>query len=56
VIIDVFQKRNEIKGMKIVEEAETLRHFTVTMDEITDQGPSTMCLCPLFNQALKQFV
>lgn len=31
VIIEVFQKRNEIKGLTIVEEAPTLRHFTVKL-------------------------
>jgi len=34
VIIEVFKKRNEIKGMKIIEEAQMLRHFTVKMDWI----------------------
>ena len=32
VIIDVFNSRKGIKGMKIVEEAPVLRHFTVKMD------------------------
>jgi tryptophanase len=31
VIIDVFNQRKEIKGMKIIEEAPTLRHFTAKM-------------------------
>ena len=31
VIIEVFEKRNEIKGMTILEEAPLLRHFTVKM-------------------------
>lgn len=31
VIIDVFNKRKEIKGMKIIEEASTLRHFTAKL-------------------------
>ena len=31
VIIDVFKQRKEIKGMKIIEEAPTLRHFTAKM-------------------------
>lgn len=31
VIIEVFKKRNEIKGLTIIEEAPTLRHFTVKM-------------------------
>lgn len=34
VIIDVYQNRNDIKGLKIVEEAPTLRHFTVKMKPI----------------------
>ena len=34
VIIDVFQKRNSIKGMEIVYEAPTLRHFTARLKEI----------------------
>lgn len=33
VIIEVFQNRNAIKGMRIVEEAPLLRHFTVKMEE-----------------------
>lgn len=32
VIIEVFEERNLIKGMKIVEEAEILRHFTAKLD------------------------
>jgi tryptophanase len=31
VIIEVFNKRKEIKGMQIVEEASVLRHFTVKL-------------------------
>lgn len=31
VIIDVFNKRDEIKGMQIIEESEMLRHFTVKL-------------------------
>lgn len=31
VIIEVFQKRESLKGMEIVEEAQLLRHFTVKM-------------------------
>ncbi len=31
VLIDVFQKRDSIKGMKIIEEATALRHFTVKL-------------------------
>ena len=31
-IIEVFEKRNEIKGLKIVEEAPLLRHFTAKME------------------------
>jgi tryptophanase len=32
VIIDVFNQRNEISGMKIIEEAPMLRHFTVKLE------------------------
>jgi tryptophanase len=31
VIIEVFKQRKEIRGMKIIEEAPTLRHFTAKM-------------------------
>jgi tryptophanase len=31
VIIDVFEKRNSITGLKIIEEASTLRHFTARL-------------------------
>jgi len=31
VILEVFEKRNELKGLEITEEAEMLRHFTVKM-------------------------
>lgn len=34
VIIEVFNKRNEIKGLKIIEEASTLRHFTAKLETI----------------------
>lgn len=34
VIIEVFEKRNEIKGLTIIEEAETLRHFTARLKPI----------------------
>ena len=33
VIIDLFEKRNTIKGLRITEEIEFLRHFTVKMEE-----------------------
>ncbi|MFZ1560715.1 MAG: tryptophanase [Saprospiraceae bacterium] len=32
VIIEVFEERNQIRGMKIVDEAEILRHFTAKLD------------------------
>ena len=32
VIIEVFEERNQIRGMKIIEEAEILRHFTAKLD------------------------
>jgi tryptophanase len=34
VIIEVFNKRNEIKGLKIIEEAPILRHFTAKLKPI----------------------
>jgi tryptophanase len=34
VIIEVFNKRNEIKGMQIIEEAPVLRHFTAKLKPI----------------------
>jgi tryptophanase len=34
VIIDVFQKRDEMKGLQIVEEASLLRHFTAKLKPI----------------------
>lgn len=34
VIIEVFNKRNEIKGLLIIEEAPTLRHFTAKLKPI----------------------
>lgn len=34
VIIEVFNKRKEIKGLKIIEEAQTLRHFTAKLETI----------------------
>src|SRR4029077_1361323 len=34
VIIEVFRKRGEIKGLKITEEAAMLRHFTAKLEPI----------------------
>ena len=34
VIIEVFRKRNEIKGLQIIEESPTLRHFTAKLKPI----------------------
>jgi tryptophanase len=34
VIIEVFTKRNEIKGLKIIEEAPALRHFTAKLSPV----------------------
>jgi tryptophanase len=37
VIIEVFKKRNEIKGLQIIEESPMLRHFTVKLKIITNE-------------------
>jgi tryptophanase len=47
VIIDVFNQRYEIGGMKIIDEAPMLRHFTVKlewlqMNSITSGGPASL--------------
>jgi tryptophanase len=34
VIIEVFNKRNEMKGLSIIEEASTLRHFTAKLKPV----------------------
>jgi tryptophanase len=34
VVIDVFEHKNDIKGLKIVEEAPLLRHFTAKLAPI----------------------
>jgi tryptophanase len=34
VIIEVFEKRNEIKGLKIIEEPQMLRHFTAKLKPV----------------------
>jgi tryptophanase len=34
VIIEVFNERNKIKGLQIIEEAPTLRHFTAKLKPI----------------------
>lgn len=36
VIIDVFQQRDQIKGLRITEEAEVLRHFTAKLVPVDD--------------------
>ncbi len=33
-IVEVYKKRNEIKGLKITREAEVLRHFTAHLDRV----------------------
>ncbi|HWI92081.1 MAG TPA: tryptophanase [Flavisolibacter sp.] len=45
VIIDVFKQRKEIKGMKIIEEAPMLRHFTAKMKWLNneDTAPKEEC-------------
>ena len=35
VIIEVFQHRDKIKGLEIVEEAPTLRHFTAKLKPVS---------------------
>jgi tryptophanase len=41
VIIEVFNQRKEIRGMKIIEEAPMLRHFTVRLEWLnTSSAPS----------------
>jgi tryptophanase len=47
VIIDVFNQRNEIGGMKIIEEAPILRHFTVKLESLHSKpipwvGPASL--------------
>ena len=37
VIIEVFNKRNEIKGLRIIEEAPMLRHFTAKLTPIENE-------------------
>ena len=37
VIIEVFKKRNEIKGLQIIEESPMLRHFTAKLKIMTDE-------------------
>lgn len=34
VIIEVFKKRNRIKGLQIIEESPMLRHFTAKLKSI----------------------
>lgn len=36
VIIDVFQQRDQIKGLRITEEAEVLRHFTAKLEPVAE--------------------
>jgi tryptophanase len=36
VIIEVFQHRDKIKGLEIVEEAPTLRHFTAKLKPVSN--------------------
>jgi tryptophanase len=36
VIIDTFQTRNEIRGMRILEEAPLLRHFTAKLEQVPE--------------------
>ncbi len=38
VMIEVFNKRNELKGLTILEEAPTLRHFTAKLQPISMKG------------------
>ena len=41
VIIEVFTKRNEIKGLEIIEEAPMLRHFTAKLKTTTNHTNDT---------------
>jgi tryptophanase len=41
VIIEVFNKRNEIKGLQIIEESPTLRHFTAKLKTATNHSNYT---------------
>jgi tryptophanase len=34
IIIDVFKNRNDIKGLRIIEESPLLRHFTVKLEPV----------------------
>ena len=34
IIIDVYQKRDRLRGMKITEQPEVLRHFTCHFDYV----------------------
>ncbi|MFZ1799933.1 MAG: tryptophanase [Chitinophagaceae bacterium] len=38
VVIEVFAKRDQIKGMTIIQEAPALRHFTVQLKPFTEQA------------------
>jgi tryptophanase len=33
-VIELFERRNELRGLRIAEEARTLRHFTARLEEI----------------------
>jgi tryptophanase len=35
-VIELFERRNELRGLRIVEEARTLRHFTARLEEIEE--------------------
>ena len=46
VIIDVFKQRKEIMGMKIIEEAPVLRHFTAKMKWLNKEEVAPTEECP----------
>ncbi|MGZ3845655.1 MAG: tryptophanase [Flavisolibacter sp.] len=53
VIIQVFNQRNSIGGMKIIEEAPMLRHFTAKLQWLNGDEPSTAQETSLLKQTTK---
>jgi tryptophanase len=54
VIIDVFRKRKQIKGLEIIEESPMLRHFTAKLRPIEVDGPEPAARTSPLNEASKQ--